>query len=266
MGRWMSPHSLPWLGWQHPSEDASEEEKEEAHIKFEDWISNPQNLNLYAYVKNNPLNYTDPAGMAGCQSGDKKFETCTITVTYDKKTHEGTLVVTGQNKGDKTATILLTSSVVVGGDGHITPTGTFTAKRWEGDHTSKVEGRWSETPYSKTWFGTNAFGPWQLHMSGKTSNGQDVACLIMWPISDRIIWHTRMSPLRLADHEVLSGGLHHINRKFTELVDFDDPLHLRQQTCEQAEVPAGEPGDRRSDFWRDLILGQVDSGRRPMTA
>jgi hypothetical protein len=39
---------------------------------------------------------------------------------------------------------------------------------------SKVEGRWSETPYSKTWFGTNAFGPWQLHMHGATGNGQDI--------------------------------------------------------------------------------------------
>ena len=171
MGRWMSPDPLPWLGWQHPSTDASEEEQEEAHKKFEDWIGNPQNLNLYAYVNNNPLSHTDPTGMAGCQSGDKKFDSCTITITYDKKTHEGTLVVTGQNKGDKSATTLLTSSVVVGGDGHVTPTGTFTATRWEGDHTSKVEGRWSETPYSKTMFGTNAFGPFQLHMKELDSRG-----------------------------------------------------------------------------------------------
>jgi RHS repeat-associated protein len=171
MGRWMSPDPLPWLGWQHPSPDASEEEQEEAHKKFEDWIGNPQNLNLYAYVNNNPLSHTDPTGMAGCQSGDKKFDSCTITITYDKKTHEGTLVVTGQNKGDKSATTLLTSSVVVGGDGHVTPTGTFTATRWEGDHTSKVEGRWSETPYSKTMFGTNAFGPFQLHMKELDSRG-----------------------------------------------------------------------------------------------
>ena len=61
--------------------------------------------------------------------------------------------------------------------------------------------------------------------------------------------------LRLTDDEVLSGGLHHIDRELAELIDFDDPLHLRQQACEQAEVPAGEPGDRRSELWRDLVLG-----------
>lgn len=171
LGRFMQPDPLPWLGWQHLAEDSSEEEKDEAHKKFEDWISNPQNFNMYAYVLNNPLNKTDPTGMSGCTAGDKTFSTCTITITYNKETHEGTLVVTGENKGDKSPTTLLTSQVVVGGDGHVTPTGTFTATTWSKDHTSTVEGRWSETPYSKTWFGTNAFGPYQLHMKELDSRG-----------------------------------------------------------------------------------------------
>jgi hypothetical protein len=50
LGRFMQPDPLPWLGWQHPAEDSSEEAQEEAHKKFEDWISNPQNFNMYAYV------------------------------------------------------------------------------------------------------------------------------------------------------------------------------------------------------------------------
>jgi RHS repeat-associated protein len=171
MGRFMQADPLPWLGWQHPSEESTEEEKEEAHKKFEDWIGNPQNLNMYAYVLNNPLRYTDPTGMSGCQAGDKTFSTCTITITYDPKTSQGTLVVTGQNQGDKSPTTLLTTSVVVGGDGHVTPTGTFTATTWEKDHVSTKYGQWADTPYSKTTFGMNAFGPFQLHIKELDSRG-----------------------------------------------------------------------------------------------
>ena len=80
MGRFMSPDPLPWLDWQREKEGETEEEREEEHKKFENWIGNPQNFNMYAYVNNNPLSYTDPSGMSGCKAGDKTFTTCTITM------------------------------------------------------------------------------------------------------------------------------------------------------------------------------------------
>jgi RHS repeat-associated protein len=176
-GHFMSPDPLPWIGWQNPAEDSSEEAKEEAHEKFENWISNPQNLNMYAYVNNNPLNRIDPSGMEGCTAGGKTYSTCTITITYDPKTSKGTLTVTGQNKGDKDATTLLTANVVVGGkdpttgEMHVTPTGTFHASYWEKDHTTTLYGWKASTPWSKSIAGVNAFGPFQLHIKELEGRG-----------------------------------------------------------------------------------------------
>jgi len=163
IGRFMNPDPLPWLGWQH----GNDEEREE----FQKFISNPQNLNMYVYVDNNPTSYTDPTGMLGCTAGDKHFSKCTIIIVHNPKTHKGTLTVVGENEGDSSPTVLLTSDVVVGGDGHVTPTGTFTATYWEKDHVSKLYGSAADTPWSKTKLGFNAFGPYQLHIKELEGRG-----------------------------------------------------------------------------------------------
>jgi RHS repeat-associated protein len=50
-GRFTSPDPLPWLHWQRAGEDD--------RARFQDFISGPQNLNLYAYTRNNPLRFGD---------------------------------------------------------------------------------------------------------------------------------------------------------------------------------------------------------------
>ena len=54
-GRFTSPDPLVWQSWQ----DGNDEERQ----KFQEFISNPQNFNLYTYGRNNPLKYNDPTGL-----------------------------------------------------------------------------------------------------------------------------------------------------------------------------------------------------------
>lgn len=55
MGRWMSSDPLPWVQWQNGSKEQQK--------RFSAFIANPQNLNSYIYVRNNPLNSIDPNGL-----------------------------------------------------------------------------------------------------------------------------------------------------------------------------------------------------------
>jgi lipoprotein-anchoring transpeptidase ErfK/SrfK len=88
-----------------------------------------------------------------------------ITINFNRDSSNGTLRLTD---GDKT---LLSASVVVGGKDHPTPTGNFHAAAWEKDHTSKLYGNNANTPWSKTSWGRNAFGPYQLHIRELESRG-----------------------------------------------------------------------------------------------
>jgi RHS repeat-associated protein len=55
MDRFMTPDPLPWPHWQNGSRDDRK--------RFAELLTNPQNLNMYSYVRNNPLNSVDPDGM-----------------------------------------------------------------------------------------------------------------------------------------------------------------------------------------------------------
>jgi RHS repeat-associated protein len=78
MGRFMSPDPLPWIHWQNGNRDDQQ--------RFEGYIANPQNFNMYAYVNNNPLNKTDPTGMNAC--GTKDDSTCKVTVTIRDRSRD----------------------------------------------------------------------------------------------------------------------------------------------------------------------------------
>jgi RHS repeat-associated protein len=54
LGRFMTADPVPWVHWQNSSKKDMRQ--------FAAYISNPLNFNMYAYVRNNPLNSIDPTG------------------------------------------------------------------------------------------------------------------------------------------------------------------------------------------------------------
>lgn len=120
MGRFMSPDPLPWIGWQSGDEDDQK--------KFEAYIANPQNFNMYAYVNNNPLNKTDPTGMNAC--GTNNDSSCKVTVTIQDRSKDSNGHYNDQYTGVKNSgNYNATATVSVNGK----ETGTFLVKTTPSD-------------------------------------------------------------------------------------------------------------------------------------
>ena len=101
--------------------------------------------------------------MAGCIVSGKAYSICNLYIAFNDLSN-GVVRVSAKNNGDHTEVEVFKGSCVVGGSDTPTPQGTFHASRWETDHVSSKGLPHENVPYSKTRFGDNAFGPYQLHI------------------------------------------------------------------------------------------------------
>ncbi len=144
--------------------------------------------------------------MAGCIYNGQQFDLCTITVVFGQDP-EGSVTVTAGKKGDQTLIQVFRGSCVVGGPDSPTPTGTFHASRWEKDHVSSKRLPHEDVPYSKTRFGDNAFGPYQLHILELEQRGIYIHGTIgpinnPWTILNRIVSRNSHGCIRMSNRDI----------------------------------------------------------------
>jgi RHS repeat-associated protein len=151
MGRFMSPDPLPWIHWQNGSSDDQQ--------KFAAYIANPQNLNMYVYVLNNPLSKTDPTGMNPC--GTKSDADCHVTVTFKSRSkdangnyNDSNTNVKGQEFYNATATINVNGKDV----------GTYLARTIPSDGSNSAT--IADGTYQGTWSGHAGYPAISLNSGG----------------------------------------------------------------------------------------------------
>jgi RHS repeat-associated protein len=118
MGRFLSPD---WSAKQEPVPYAK--------------LDNPQSLNLYAYVGNNPLSRRDPDGHADIAAQCQGKPTCTMTLTQTVNiVHQQTDKATGETKTvvDSTLKVTTNFSVTTDAKGNMSATASSTVSNVSG--------------------------------------------------------------------------------------------------------------------------------------
>ena len=79
-GRFTNPDPLVWQSWQSGNDDEK--------ARFLEFISDPQNFNQYAYVRNNPLSSIDPSGLYTCSGTEEQCRNLEAQLVEARKSND----------------------------------------------------------------------------------------------------------------------------------------------------------------------------------
>ena len=68
----------------------------------------------------------------------------------------------------------------------------------------------------------------------------------------------------MTDDQALTRSLYNRLGHLLQRVDFENSLHLGEESIQETEVAARDSDDSRHSFWIQRLLWKTDAGRRPM--